>query len=224
MDDLLSEKEQWEALKSWLRENGAWIVGGIALGALGIFGWRWWEARQERIGMEASAKYEEILQAFDRGERTLALTSIGELEREYPASPYVDQAHLAEARMQVQSGQLDKAAETLRRVMEGTRDPHLALVARLRLARVQMAQSKFDAALATLDAAKDAGAFTARYSEARGDIHYAQGDKAAALKEYRAAREGAARGSVDAELLDLKINELTGGAPAAASASPSKVK
>jgi predicted negative regulator of RcsB-dependent stress response len=209
VDDLLSEKEQWEALKGWLKEYGAWIVGGLALGALGISGWRWWEARQDRSGLEASAKYEQILDAFDRGDRTQALTSIGELEREYGSSPYVDQAHLAEARINVQSGQLDKAASTLQRVMEGTRDPQLALIARLRLARVQMAQNKFDAALDTLDAAKDPGAFASRYSEVRGDIYFAKGDKAAALKEYRAARESAARGSVDTELLDLKIKDLS---------------
>jgi predicted negative regulator of RcsB-dependent stress response len=212
VDDLLSEKEQWEALKGWLKENGAWIVGGLALGALGIGGWRWWEARQDRIGLEASTKYEQILDAFDRGDRTQALTSIGELEREYGSSPYVDQAHLAEARINVQSGQLDKAANTLQGVMERTRDPQLALVARLRLARVQMAQNKFDAALATLDAAKDPGAFAARYTEARGDIYFEKGDKAAALKAYRAARESAARGSVDTELLDLKIKDLSSAA------------
>ena len=40
MDDYLSEKEQWEAVKSWLRENGLWIIAGIALGAVGLSGWR----------------------------------------------------------------------------------------------------------------------------------------------------------------------------------------
>jgi len=210
VDDLLSEKEQWEALKAWLKDNGAWIVAGVAAGALVLYGLRWWEGRQDRIGMEASEKYEQILAALDRGNRAQAFSLIGELERDHASSPYVDQAHLAEARMYVQSGELDKANASLKSVVDGTRDPQLALIARLRLARVEMAQNKFDDALATLDAAKDPGEFAPRYSEARGDIHYAKGDKTSALKEYRAARTGA-RGATGTELLDLKINDLTGG-------------
>jgi predicted negative regulator of RcsB-dependent stress response len=221
VDDLLSEKEQWEMVKAWLKANGGWIVAGVAMGALGLAGWRWWEAREERLALEASGKYEQILTAFDRGDRTQALTLIGELERGYPSSPYLDQAHLAEARVNVQDGQLDKALGNLRAVLDKTRDPQLALIARLRVARVQAAQNKPDDALATLAAAKDPGAFAPRYAEARGDIQLAKGDKAAALKEYRTAREGGARGSVDVELLDLKIGDLTGGAPpAVAVASP----
>lgn len=213
MDDLLSEKEQWEMLKAWLRENLPWMVAGVAIAALGIAGWRWWQERQDRLGGEANEKYEQILSAFDRGDRTQAFVLIGELERSYASSPYVDQAHLAEARVNVQSGQLDKAAAGLQGVMQSTHDPELALVARLRLARVQMAQKKPDEALATLNGAKEPGAFAARFSEARGDIYYAKGDKAAALKEYQTARLGASGEAVDSELLDLKINDLTGGVP-----------
>lgn len=224
MDDFLSESEQWDALKTWLKQNGAWIVGGVAVGALGLAGWRWWEARQDRIAQEASTKYEQVLAAFDRGDRSQAMMLIGELEREHASSPYVDQAHLAEARVAVQSGQLDKASASLQSVMEKTRDAELATVARLRLARVQMAQNKFDAALATLAAEKDIGAFKPRYREVRGDIHLARGDKAAALKEYQAARDGAARGSVDTELLDLKINDLSPPPPTGGENKENKVK
>lgn len=226
MDETLSEREQWEVLKEWLKGNAAWIVAGVAVGALALAGWRWWEARQDRLGREASQKYEQIVAAFDRGDRTQALSLMGELEREHAESPYVDQVHLAESRLDVQSGQLDKASAGLRAVMEKTRDPQLALVARLRLARVQMAQNKLDEALATLGGVADAGAFAPRYSEAKGDVYYAKGDKAAALAEYRTALQGGPAGSVDTDLLDLKINDLTGGAPAASppAAPPAKVK
>ncbi len=212
MDDYLSEREQWDQLKLWMRTNLAWIIGGLVLGAALLTGWRWWEARRESHRLEASVKYEQILAAFDKGDRTQAITLIGELERDYSSSPYVDQAHLAEARISVQNGQLDKAAAGLNSVMGGSHDPQLALVARLRLARVQLALNKPDEALATLNGAKETGAFEPRYQEARGDIQLAKGDRAAALKEYRAARENKNSSAVDTELLDLKINDLTDGA------------
>jgi predicted negative regulator of RcsB-dependent stress response len=57
VESYLSEKEQWEAIKGWFRENGLWIVAGIAVGALGIGGWRWWDSHLDQVGREASGKY-----------------------------------------------------------------------------------------------------------------------------------------------------------------------
>jgi len=207
VDEYLSEKEQWEALKGWLRTNGVWIIAGIAFGALLLAGWRWYQARVDRVAVEAGAKYGQILEALDRGDKTRATTLTAELERDYSSSPYLDQAHLVAARVAVESAELDRAVNILKSVMDGTKDKQLALVARLRLARVQAAQGKPDEALATLNAA-DAGAFKPRFQEARGDVLFAKGDKAGALKEYRAAREGAITQSVDAQTLDLKIDDL----------------
>jgi predicted negative regulator of RcsB-dependent stress response len=46
LEDYLSEKEQWERVTGWLRENGVWIVAGVVVGALGIGGWQWRRQRQ----------------------------------------------------------------------------------------------------------------------------------------------------------------------------------
>ena len=80
------------------------------------------------------------------------------------------------------------------------------MIARLRLARVQLSEKKPDDALKTLNAV-DPGAFAARYSQARGDALLAKGDRDGALKEYRAARSKA-DDTLDTGLLDLKIDEL----------------
>ena len=126
--------------------------------------------------------------------------------QEFSGSAYSDQADLAAARVQVETQQLDQAAARLTQVLHSTRDPELALVARLRLARVQLAQKQPDEALKTLDAVP-AGAFAARYAEVRGDALLAKGDREGALKQYREARASGAD-TVDPDLLDLKINEL----------------
>lgn len=208
MDDYLSEKEQWEWLKGWVRSNGLWIVAGILVGIGILLGWRWWQARTDRIALDAGAKYQQILEAMDKGDKTRAQTITSELERDYASSPYVDQANLIAARSAVESNELDKAAAILKSTVEKTKDPQLALVARLRLARVQLAQNKADEAIATLNAV-DAGAFKPRFAEARGDALLAKGDKPGALKEYQDAREGLTTQSVDAQALDLKIGDLT---------------
>ena len=209
MDEyLLSEREQWEALKRWLRENGLAIVAGVAIAALGLGGYRWWQARQNGADVAAGSLYMQMENAFAQGNRTQAFIVLGDLQRQYPASPYADQARLASARAFVEDGELDRAADELRTVMQHSSDPVLKLIARLRLARVQIAQHQGSNALATLNGANP-GALAAQYAEARGDAYYAMGDKAAALAQYRVARTATgAEGQTGSGLLDLKISDL----------------
>lgn len=208
MDDYLSEKEQWEAIKAGARENGPWIAIGIAAGAAIWGGLAWYWHHQDEAGSRASAKYNQIVKDFREDERTQAFVLIGELEREYPSSPYVDQAKLAAARVYVESNDLDKAAAELQGVADHSRDSGLATVAKLRLARVQIAQNKPDLALATLNGVQP-GAFATGYHEILGDAYYAKGDKPGALKEYLTAKVGDIGGSGDTRELDLKIADLS---------------
>jgi predicted negative regulator of RcsB-dependent stress response len=223
VDDYLSEAEQWERAKAWLRTYSGWILSGIAVALLGIFGWNWWQERQGDIALQASTKYIQFVDALGGNDMARAKTISAELERDFPKSPYVDQAHMFDARIAVEANDLTKAESLLRGVMDRTKDDQLALVARLRLARVQLAQNKPDDALAILNA-KPAGAFEARFHEARGDVLFAKGDKAGALKEYEIAQAGTENRSVDAESLTLKINDLKTDAPAPATAQAEGAK
>jgi predicted negative regulator of RcsB-dependent stress response len=116
-------------------------------------------------------------------------------------------------RLDVDAGDLAAAEAKLARVADGSKDPDLRTVARLRLARVQLAQGRYDAALASLDAAATP-AIDARVLELKGDVLLAKGDQAGALDYWRKADAAAAAdpgsaAQVDAELLRLKIDELS---------------
>jgi predicted negative regulator of RcsB-dependent stress response len=221
VDDYLSEKEQWEWLKTQLKVNGPWIVAGVAGGALLLSGWHWWQGHADELASQASAQSLQIAEAFGRRDRARALAMIDTLKREQPKSPYLDEVNLVAARAFVDAGELDKAAASLKSVMEITPDHALALIARERLARIQIAQNTPDAALATL-AAVDPGSFAPRYHEARGDAFEAKKDFASALKEYRAARAADGTGTVDPERLDLKIGDLVADEPAPHAAAGAK--
>ena len=222
MDDYLSEKEQWEAVKTWFRENGLWIIAGVAVGGAGIGGYQWWNAHIDKVNGEASGKYEQLVTDLGRNDESGALTLLGELERDYSSTPYIDQARLAFARVYVESNRLDKAASVLEAVSQHSKDKQLALLARLRLARVQISQQKPDDALATLNGV-DPGAFAAQFHEVRGDADLAKGDKGGALSEYRVAKTMDPGGGGGNSLLDLKISDLmaeAAPAPAAAAKTP----
>jgi predicted negative regulator of RcsB-dependent stress response len=216
VDEYLSEREQAEQLRHWLRENWIWLVAGVALTLGGFYGWRWWESRQAGRSIEAEARFTTMLNALAGDQRDEGLRIAGELTSEYADTPYADQATLVLARIDVDGGDLAKARERLAQVMESSDDPELRLVARLRLARVQLAEAQHDAALATLAGAGEASV-EARVAELRGDVLLAKGDRAAALAAYRQAQAAAGAAGpgmelVDAQLLGLKIDELAAAA------------
>lgn len=213
VDEFLSEREQAEQLRLWFRENWLWLVASVALTLGGIYGYRWWESRQASRSLAAEQRFVAMLDALTRDEREEGRRIGSELTGEYADTPYADQATLVLARLDVQAGELAQAGSRLVEVMNSSKDPELALVARLRLARVQLAQGLYDEAIATLDGAGDS-AVAARIEELRGDVQLARGDRAAALASYRKAQStaeeagAAGEGLVDPELLGLKIDQL----------------
>ena len=224
MDDyLLNEREQWEALKRWLRDNGPAIVAGVAIAALGLGGYRWWQARENSVDLAAGTMFLQMEDAFAHGNSTQAFILLGDLERKYPSSPYADQARLTSARAFVEDGELARAADELQEVMQHSSDSILRLIARLRLARVQIAQHQPSEALATLNGANP-GAMAPQYAQARGDAYHAMGDKSAALAQYQQAKASDTGGQTDAGLLDLEISDLSAevNQPAAPNAQPAK--
>jgi len=110
-----------------VRENGPAVIWPVVAVGAGVFGWRWWQAHLDAGRLEAGAKYTQMVQALDGGDRSRALVLFGELERGYAASPYTDQARLLAARLYVLGGELDRAAAELEPWWRGRKDRNLAL-------------------------------------------------------------------------------------------------
>ena len=212
VDEFLSEREQAEQLRRWLRENWIWLVAGVALTLAGYYGYRWWESRQATRSVAAGERFAAMLEAIGAGRAEDGVKIAGELTGEYADTPYAEQATLVLALMDVDGGDFAAAEAKLARVADGSKDPDLRVVARVRLARVQLAQGRYDDALATLDKVA-APSVEARVLELKGDVKLAQGDRAGALELWRRAdaalgADPASAGQLDAELLRLKIDEL----------------
>jgi len=213
--DLLSEGDQWEAVKAWLRQNGLPIVGGLLLGALALTGWRWWQNQQVADHQASYAAYENLLGTFDAGDADASQKQFDLFMAAHGKSAYGSPARLIFARLLVARNDLERALVQVRTVADTATDVQLRQVAKLRVARLQTAMGKPDEALATLGSA-DVGSFQSAYAEARGDALQAKGDAAGALREYqaaKAARTDASATSAESDLLALKINDLQGATP-----------
>ena len=218
VDEYLSEREQAEQLRQWVRENWIWMVAGIVLVLGGFFGYRWWESRVATRSLEAGQRFAAMLDAIGAGKKDDGVRIAGEVTGQYADTPYADQAELVLARLDVDAGNFAGAESRLAKVAAASKDPELRVVARLRVARVQLAQGRYDEALATLDAVA-APAADPRVLDLRGDVKLAQGEKAAALDFWRkadaAVKADPGNGAqVDMELLALKIDELSAAGPA----------
>jgi predicted negative regulator of RcsB-dependent stress response len=207
MDEYLTEQEQWDMVKKWLRENTVWLLAGVLIAVAGIYGYRWYQARVESQLLAAGRLYDQLTVAYEKRDQTEVNKLATQLQAEHGGTGYADHAQLASARMYLENNQHTQAIETLQKLL-AAKDPQLVLAVRLRIARIQVDQGKTDDALTTLKGAGDPGAFAPRYAEVRGDALFAKGSRDEALKAYQEALAANSQ-AVDTELLKLKIAELS---------------
>jgi predicted negative regulator of RcsB-dependent stress response len=206
VDEYLTDKEQLERMRQWWRENGWFLIGGVAIGLLAIYGYRQYFVYRDGQSEAAAALYAALKEATDDSDAAAAETVFQQLRTDHPNHAYTYQAALLVARGELVSAP-EGAAEKLRFAMEGSSDPDLAMVARLRLARVLAYRQEYDEALAVLTV-ESPGAFGGRISEIRGDIYAARGDTDAARTAYLEALVGTGAELLDRTFLQMKLADL----------------
>lgn len=207
MDEFLSEKEQLEQIRNWWQEYGWYLIGGAALGGVLLFGWTRFQSYQQQRVEIASALYDELFAAVTDRADVRATELLTELRTEYASSPYTDQAALLIASLRLDQQQPEAAVDELRFVLEDTDDAELALIVRLRLARLLLHLDRFEEVLALLDDVEP-GRFSGRFSELRGDVYLEQGDAERARTAYLEAYNTEYSEVVDRNILQMKIDDL----------------
>jgi len=208
MAELRTEEEQLQAIKDWWKKNGSSLLIGIGAALAIVFGWQAWQNHQASQRAEAANQFAALQSAFSAGDDQETVEFVAEtLRNEYSSSAYAIYGNLVLARQQMMAqNDPQAAAESLNWALEKAADyPALSLVIRNRLARAQFAAGNHQAALSTLDQAGKAEGFDAIFSELRGDIRLAMGDRDAAREAYLAARE---QGVQNNSILDLKLSDL----------------
>ena len=203
IDDLLDEHEQGERVRSWLRENGAGLIGGVLLGLAAIGGWQWWQKQRDHQRIQLGDQFQAVADSIDAGKLDQAQAQAAKL----PQGAYATLAALDLAKAQLDAGQRDAAIATLRKV--DAEDPALAAVVNTRLAQLLVDAGKGREALALLPA-DSAGA---EAQQARGDALFALGDIAQARAAYEKALVHMDVGAPQRRLLELKLSQV-GGTPA----------
>jgi predicted negative regulator of RcsB-dependent stress response len=219
VDDLLSEKEQIEQFRHWWKEYGAYVIGGIVIGAGILFGINYYQSSKLQAQLEASNAYERLVEHVVDGKLEEAQTVADEIRSAYANTAYAGQSGLAMARLYMDKNRDQDAVDALRAVLDGKSTEELKSVARLRLARVYMYQDKAEEVVELLSGVENA-AFAASYGEVLGDAYTALGRTAEAQDAYqKVLMDPLSQGTLDQRLVQWKALDLPPVAPIADIAS-----
>ncbi len=199
-----TEEEQLERLKEWWSKNGKFVIAGLVIGLATVIGLRMWTDTRNSEAEAASQQYEQLLGLVEQGDSAQAEQIAGTLLTEYSSTPYASLAKLMLARLKVEQGDLVAAATFLRQVMDNAKQEEIRQLARLRLARVLLADGKADEALSVVEGA-DSAVIQADSEIIKGDIYLAQGKRAEARAAYERAM---VLGAENQRLLQMKLDDL----------------
>ncbi|MBJ7553487.1 YfgM family protein [Marinomonas spartinae] len=213
MSELKTEEEQIEALKQWWKKYGTILLVAVVIVVGGYFGWQAWQRSQATHISEASALYQNLLQASgdlsDKdNQKTVAYIS-NQLEKDYSDTGYAMLGQLIAARLEVHNKDYDKAISDLEAAAKATDDASFKAIAYVRIARVLAQKADYAKALATLDKVTEPQ-FLAQREETAGDIYLLQGKRSEARAAYEKASK-ALGNKVQHPLLDIKLRDLVKG-------------
>mgnify|MGYP001825675182 CR=1 FL=1 len=204
MADYHTEEQQVEELKKWWKENGKSVIAGVVLGVGGLLAWKGWSYYQENHAKAASELYAQVQQATAQSEVKSVTQNTDRLRDDYASTPYASLAALDLAKIESEAGRLEGAADRLRWVLENCAQESLCNIAKIRLARVQIARKQYDQTLELLSG-EIPPAYSSLVEEIRGDALRAKGNIERARQAYTRALMGA-RGN--AEYLKMKRDDL----------------
>jgi len=204
LTEYLTEQEQLQQLVNWIKQYGPSLFIGILIAIFATSGWHYWQRHLNNNLMQASDTYTTMLSQDDRNE---IIKQANVLLDQYPKTPYAQMASLMLARDAIEQNHLTDANTRLEWAMTHGKDATLRSIARLRLARLLIAEQKPTDALKLLDPLED-NSFNGLADEIRGDAAVALHQTDVAKKNYAKALTEISHNDDTQPLLQLKYNEL----------------
>ena len=206
MDDNLSNKEQVEIFRKWVKEYGFSILFAVVLG-LGInYGWVYYKKREARSAVTASILYDGVFVASSKNEVKILNRLTEKLQSKYDSSPYASLASLIAAKNQVENKQYAGAIKNLQWVVRHESLNGLKDIAQIRIARIQLQQNEPLKSLQTLKGVQGSS-FSPMVNEVRGDVYMKIGKRNEAKLSYKKAQAGYLSNQINDPFLTIKLDQ-----------------
>jgi predicted negative regulator of RcsB-dependent stress response len=211
LTEYMTEEEQIEQLKNWIKQYGLSVLAGAALAVVLVTCWHYWEKYQQRQLTHASGIYDEMLTARAQNTPTSvsdAQTQAEKLLTHYPKTPYAQLAAFMLARDEVLQQHYPEALKQLNWVIDHGKSTAMRDIARLRSARIFITQGKSSEALEILKDINDKS-FMGLADEIKGDAYLAASKPADAQKHYQLALQELPKAEVaERPLLQMKLDNI----------------
>ncbi len=207
LTEYMTEQEQVQQIKNWLKQYGLTIIAGIAIALIITSGWRYWQNYRNKILTHASGVYDEMLAARAQGNSIGAIVQAKKLLKNYSNTPYSQMAAFMLARDAVLKKDYPEALNQLNWVIAHSKDKSMREIARLRIARILIADNKPQDSIDSLKKIDDQN-FIGLILEIKGDAYLALNDKTAARTSYEQALKELPNGEVTRPILQMKLDNL----------------
>lgn len=207
MTEYLTEQEQIELLKNWIKQYSLVILAGVAIAIAAITGWRYWQQRQATTLSHASAIYDEMLTKRAQNDSTATVVQAQKIFSHYPQTTYSQLAAMMIAREAIEKNNYPEAEKNLNWVLDHSHIASIKQIARLRLARTFIAEQKPDAAISVLDKVEDKS-FNGLTNEIKGDAYLAMKNINKARESYQLALAELPNAEEIRPLLQMKYDNL----------------
>jgi predicted negative regulator of RcsB-dependent stress response len=205
----LEEQEKLAELKAWWAKYGNLVTALIFLAALSVLGVNGYNAWKAKKSGDASLVYDQMEKAITTKNAVLVKETAATLMSDFwfKRTAYAQMAALDSARYDVDAGDLKSAEAQLQWAADHAADSQYRLVARLRLASVQMDLGEGDLALKTL-AGDVPDQFVSAFADRRGDIYLAQNKLADARTQYQLALDNLKSVGEDVQVAYTNVEKL----------------
>ncbi|RYZ87701.1 MAG: tetratricopeptide repeat protein, partial [Moraxellaceae bacterium] len=216
MSTYLSDEDQVDRFKGFLKSYGNAVISGILIALIAFFGWQYWQKKQATERFNLATHYQQVVDSSKRlaatpdnqAFRTQYFSQADALVKSSPDSAHAMQTRFLSAKIAATKDDYATAEkQLLAATKSNVKDEGLKQLAWLRLATMQLAQGKNDAALASLKQVTDP-AFSASANETRGDILVQKNDIAGAKAAYQAAWKAVSLRQEPRQLLQVKLESL----------------
>lgn len=207
MSAYMTEEEQLARIKKWWEDYGTWVLVGLSFILLCVAGYRYWHWHEDKLTMQASNTYEQLMIAFSNQNNQQVEAYANQLIGEYGKTVYADVARLTLAKLHASEEHYKKALETLEYVADHAKMTALAQVAKLRIARMRIAEKEYNKALAELDTMANS-IYGSLVDELKGDVYMATGQSQQALSSYKEALAKVNSQGMGNPFLEMKANEM----------------
>lgn len=205
MEVYSTENEQVDAIKQFFKNYGLTIVLAAVIGFGGVFGWKYWQSHQTNRLQESAGAFATVSEALAKP--TPENIALAEKFATETNDIYGALASLELAQNAIDANDLVSGERHLTNAVAKVKNDAFADMLNLRLARVQLALDKTDAALVSLEQVKGK-AWNGMKNYIRGDVLAKKGDNAGATAAYRSALTDENAGAIRS-LVELKLNNLS---------------